>query len=223
MKGFLLLLFSFLTFIAIGQVQDPNSPGFDLGTVLPDSNAQQETQGEEGVQQAVAKPYERIKLYTDSITNLISYIGVAEVMDSNNDSLYARAKAWATKAFGSGSGKALFEVDKKGLKLVINGWLPAYAYGNKYNKRTVGKYYFKMTVWLKEERYKYQITNLVHESQKSNEGNTVRNYFEFYYTSPNNIKGNDQLLRFADKDINLMIEQFKKAMLAPPDINEEDW
>jgi hypothetical protein len=167
------------------------------------------------------KPYEKLELYVDSSTNLISYMGVVEQPENSSDSLYIRAKKWAEKTFKGG--KSLYEVDKKNQKIVINGFLPAFAYGNKYGKRPIGKYQFKMTIWFKEERYKYAVSNLVHEGTKANIGSTPRNYFEYYYTSLTNLKGNDQLLRYANKDINAMIDDFKKAMKDPLLVDEDEW
>jgi hypothetical protein len=107
--------------------------------------------------------------------------------------------------------------------LVIKASLPAYAYGNKYTKRSIGKYDFKVTLWIKEGRYKYQINNLVHESIKSKTGNTMRNYFEYYYTTQTNIRQVDQTLRFADKDITAMIENMKKLLADPLFVDEDEW
>jgi hypothetical protein len=232
-KAAAILFFSVFSFTVFAQGQDPKSPGFDFGGAQPDTTAAgvpgDTTQQQQAPAESV-KPYERLVLYVDSVTNLVSYVGVVEPKDINvnpdettsSDSLYVRAKRWAAKRF-AGGGKTLFDVDKKNQKLVINGWMPAYAYGSKYTKRNIGKYEFKMSVWFREGRYKYQITNLVHEGIKPNDGNAVRNYFEFYYTSPNNIKGNDITLRNADKDINKLIADFKKRMKDPVIVDEEDW
>lgn len=224
MKHTLLIICSILSLSVFAQVQDPNSPGFDTGTPT-DSAAQtdpfSEGSGEE--QEPVAppaKPYERIKLNVDSVTNLITYTGVIEQEESSSDSLYIRAKKWATKQF---NGKPSYEVDKRNQKLIINGSIPAFSYSNKYTKRETGKYNFKMTIWFKEGRYRYAITNLVHEGIKGNAGSAPRNYFEYYYTTTTNIKGYDQILRYADKDLNLLIEGFTKAMREPVVVDEEDW
>lgn len=185
----------------------------------PDFLSQQE---EPKPEEPVVKPYERIVLEFDSGTNLITYSGVVEQPESSSDSLYIRAKKWSTQTF-TGSGKAMYELDKKNQKLVINGSIPAFAYGNKYSKRPIGRFSFKMTVWFKEERYKYQISNLVHEGEKPNQGSAPRNYFEYYYTTTTNIRGCDQILRFADKDLNKMIDDFKKAMKEPRLVDEDEW
>lgn len=225
-KAFILLAISVASLSLLAQTQDPNSPGFDFGTTPTDSGVapiEETPEGEESSQAEVVKPYVRITLNVDSITNLISYVGVVEQEDTGSDSLYIRAKRWANQKFAAGSGKGLFEVDKRNQKLVINGWLTAYAYGNKYTKRDIGKYEFKITVWIKEGRYKYQISNFVHEGVKPAQGSPIRNYFEYYYTSTTSIKANDMTLRFADKDINALIENFKKNMKDPVIVDEEEW
>jgi hypothetical protein len=226
-KAFLLLALGISSLYVFSQTQDPSSPGFDFGTTTPTDTTttptEGETSGEESEQAAVAKPYVRIILNVDSITNLISYIGVVEQEETGSDSLYIRAKRWATQKFAGGASKAIFDVDKKNQKLVINGWLPAFAYGNKYSKRDIGRFEFKVTIWIKEGRYKYQISNFVHEGVKPVQGNASRNYFEYYYTSTTSIKGNDQILRFADRDINLLIENMKKNLKDPVVVDEEEW
>ncbi len=216
-----MLLCSIFSFCAMAQVQDPASPGFDIGAT--DSTSNQGAEGVESEQQPaapIAKPYERIKLSVDSVTNLITYTGVIEQEESPSDSLYSRAKKWAEKQFG---GKPSYQSDKRNQKLVINGYLDAYSYSNKYTKKSIGRYNFKMTVWIKEGRYRYSITNLVHEGIKGNAGEATRNYFEYYYTTTINIKGSDQTLRYADKELNKMINGFVKAMKDPVFVDEEDW
>jgi hypothetical protein len=229
MKRFVVGLSLLFSVPVFAQVQDPTSPGYDpMAAPTTDSmSANQylaEQQGGDGdiTAEVVAKPYERLVLNFDSATNLITYTGIVEQPESSSDSLYLRAKKWAAKSFGANS-KALYEVDKKNQKVIINGYIPAYAYGNKYSKRLIGKFQFKMTVWFKEERYKYNITNLVHEGIKPNEGEAVRNYFEYYYTTTTNVRGYDQVLRFADKDLNKMLDEFKKAMKDPLQVDEDEW
>ena len=213
-------------FVSSAQNQDPNSPGFDFN--FTDSTNLEQTTDENGEKPAEAspvKPYERIVLAMDTLTNLITYSGVVEQEESSSDSIYGRIKTFAAKTFANGAKdpKLMFEVDKKNQKLVIAGVLPAYSYANKYAKKPIGTYQFKMTILIKEGRYKYTISNLVHEATKPNVGTPARNYFEYYYTTTTNIRGVDQILRYADKDINLMIENFKKALKEPVLVDEDEW
>lgn len=226
MKNIVFVVVLFLSFTSWSQVQDPDSPGFDFDMNGGDST-QSETTQEEGAVQEVVKPYERIVLAMDSNTNLIEYTGIVEQEESSADSLYIRTKNFATKYLAGGDGKgksaALFEVDKKSQKVVIDAVMPAYGYQNKYTKKPIGTYHFRMSVWVREGRYKYTITNLVHEGIKPASGVAKRNYFEYYYTTTTNIKGVDMILRWADKDIQEMLANYKKAMREPVFIDEDEW
>jgi hypothetical protein len=227
----LFLAFVFFGAVGFAQIQDPESNSGGYGSENPDSTLQQPQldengnpiEGSEGGEVIPAKPYERIVLTIDSVTNKITYLEVIEQEESGSDSLYTRAKRWAQVRFGKGGDKGLFQDDKKNQRLIINGVLTAYRYNSKYTKRDVGKYYFQMTVWIKEGRYRYQITNLVHEGIKPNNGVPSRNYFEFYYTSPKNVKPYDQLLRDADTDIKKLMADFVKSMKDPIIVDEDDW
>lgn len=226
----LVLALSFFSAAGFAQIQDPEQNSGGYGYDTPDSTQQEQQYDENGnpIEPAEengavpAKPYERIVLSIDSVTNLITYMGVVEQEESGSDSLYTRAKRWAQIRFAKNE-KGLFELDKKNQKLVINGVLTAYRYNSKYTKRDVGRYQFKMTVMIKEGRYKYQITNLVHEGVKPNKGTPARNYFEFYYTSPKNVKQYDLILRDADTDIKKLIADFTKCMKDPIIVDEDDW
>jgi hypothetical protein len=225
MKNIVFGVLLLVSFASWGQVQDPESPGFDFDLTGDSTQSESSEDGDAPAQEA-AKPYERIVLAMDSNTNLIEYIGVVEQEESSGDSLYFRAKNFAnTHLSGDAKGKkgAVYEVDKKGQKLVIDATMPAYSYQNKYAKKPMGSYHFKMTVLFREGRYKYTITNLVHEGIKPAAGDAKRNYFEYYYNTTTNIKGVDAILRYADKDIQEMIVQFKKALREPLFIDEDDW
>ncbi len=223
-----IVLFAILTLLSQfsrAQVQDVNSPGFDFNT--PDSTKVDSSQnGEESSGNPVGKldpamrPYERIILFIDSATNLISYNVIMEQEESGSDSLYARMKRWATAYLGK---DIKIEVDKRNQKLTYIGSTPAYTYVGKYTKRNIGRYEFKITFLIKEGRYKFIITNLVHESVKPAEGKGSRNYFEYYYASTSHIRENDMILRNADKDIHTMINSIITALREPMLVDEDDW
>lgn len=225
--GFAMVGLLLLSLSTEAQVQDSNTPGFDFtnpDTTVVDTGYIEEGTGEGEGQQKIdplTKPYERITLYVDSATNLITYYGIIEQEESGSDSLYLRAKKWAAITFGK---EVKVEVDKRNQKITYIGSIPAYSYINKYSKRPNGKFEFKITFLIKEGRYKYIITNLVHETQKPSEGGkSTRNYFEYYYTSTNNVRLYDSFLRNADKDINKMIDGIIAAMKEPVIVDEDDW
>ena|ERR1043166_3995741 len=223
----LLLVGAVLSSRVNAQVQDPNSPTYDLNytdSTQTDSSASEGTATDSSAKENIdpaLRPYQRMVLTMDSVTNLITYSGVVEQEESGSDSLYTRAKRFANKYLGKGN---IFELDKRNQKLIIAGTVPAYSYPNKYSKRPIGHYEFKMTVLIKEGRYKYTINNLLHEAVKPQAGGKPqRNYFEYYYTTNNNVQLADRILRYADRDLNELIERFKVAMREPKLQDEDDW
>lgn len=225
-KLFVLALLIFASQYSIAQIQDPTSPTYDAtspDTTIVDSNAIIE----ETPAQPVApidpflKPYEKIILNVDSTTNLITYNMIVEQEESGSDSLYVRIKRWIQINLGK---DVKVEMDKRNQKLVYIGNIPAYAYISKYTKREIGRFEFKITFLIKEGRYKFQITNLVHETVKpADGGKSNRNYFEYYYTSTTKIRENDIILRNANKDILKMMENIRFYLKEPALVDEDDW
>jgi hypothetical protein len=211
---------AFLIFLgATAAFAQVDNSGFDWGATEEDST-EQTTDEESKEETVVIKLYERITLNFDSVTNLITYYDVIEQEESSSDSIYIRAKKFLAKEFGK---DIKYEVDKKNQKITATLFIPAYAYTSKYAKRPIGKFEFKLNIWIKEGRYKYQISNLVHETAKPANGNSMRNYFEFYYTTQNNIRTCDQILRYADQDINALIARMKKSLADPIFVDEDEW
>lgn len=216
-------LYSYCSF---AQIQDPNSPGFDAAnpdtTVVDSSGIADPAPGQNGSNiDPSLRTYERLVLNIDSSTNLITYSSVVEQEESGSDSLYIRAKKWATTTLGK---EMKVELDKRNQKLVYIGSIPAYVYMNKYSKRSIGRFEFKITFLIKEGRYKYQITNLVHETVKPADGGKgTRNYFEYYYTSTTRVRENDTVLRNADKDILKMMKGIHATLSEPKLVDEDDW
>jgi hypothetical protein len=220
-KSILTIVLSMLGLFVFAQNQDPNSPVYDYNYTDSTQTTSDSSSTESAAEETV-KVYQRILMPFDSVTNLITYNGIVEQEESGSDSLYARAKRFSEKNLGKG--KALYELDKRNQKLVVNGSIPAFAYINKFNKKTIGKFQFKMTILVKEGRYKYTITNFVHESEVSaSGGKPVRNYFEYYNSSTSNIQAYDKVLRYADKDIKETIQKFQLAMRDPKLLDEDDW
>jgi hypothetical protein len=216
-----LLVFSQIVF---AQGQDQNAPTYDYSytdSTATNANDSSLTDSSSLESENAVPLYKRIVLNLDSNTNLISYNGVIEQEESGSDSLYARAKKFGEKIFGKN--KNIFELQKIGQKLIMNGSINAYSYANKYNKKSIGKYEFKLIVLIKEGRYKYTITNLVHQGPIPANGKPFRNYFEYYYNSTINVRGNDVILRFADKEIKDTIAKFQTSMKDPKLVDEDEW
>ncbi|MCX6186025.1 MAG: DUF4468 domain-containing protein [Bacteroidetes bacterium] len=224
-KSIVTIVICMFGFLGIAQNQDPNSPVYDYNYTDSTQTTHDSTSTGAPVEDSdgmAAKMYQRVIMPFDSSTNLITYSGIMEQEESGSDSLYARAKRFAEKNLGKG--KEMYEIDKRNQKLVVNGSIPAFAYINKYNKKSIGKYQFKITILVKEGRYKYTLTNFVHESEISaSGGKPMRNYFEYYNNSTTNIQSYDKVLRYADKDIKETIQMLQIAMIEPKLSDEDDW
>lgn len=221
-----MLLFGLSVSLASAQVEE-GTPEFDLAEpdssemMEGDSSAQElDENGNPKVAKEAMKPYQRIVLIIDSATNLITYNGVVEQEESGSDSLYIRAKRWVALNLGK---EVKLESDKRNQKLTYIGSIPAYSYLNKYTKRPIGRFEFKLTIFIKEGRYRYQISNIVHESVKPADGKGTRNYFEYYYTSTSKVREHDAILRNANRDILRLIESFKATLREPVIVDEDDW
>jgi hypothetical protein len=226
MKKLLFLSASFLLWSSLAYAQ--NNDEQDIFTDVNQQQDNSDSQSTTTVKRPAAKPFIRMVLPVDSITMLVTYTEIIEQSESLSDSLYKRAKRWAMANFAKNGEKPkdIFEVDKENAKLVINGYIDAYTYTNKYSKLSVGYHKFKMTLWIKEGRYKYTISNLVNESKiTAGDKNTIptKTYFEYYNTTSTNVKNADAVLRGADADLKRMIEVFKKLMKDPIIVDEDDW
>lgn len=232
MKKLILLFWIMVGSLAVAVAQQNDEGGQDLfSDIQPaednnkDSSTSSNTDG--SVKKPEPKPFVRMVLPVDTITNLVTYTEVVEQEESQADSLYERAKKWAVKnftKFGEKS-KEIFEIDKKGAKIVVNGYIDAYMYSGKYSKKNFGYHNFKMTILIKEGRYKYIISNLVNTNKlfPGDKGEPVKTYFEYYNTTTVNPKGADAVLRGADADIRKLIDSFKREMKDRPTVDEDEW
>ncbi len=102
----------------------------------------------------------------DTITNLVTlHAEVVEQDDdgSAEDSLYARTLRWVQAKFGKKAAKSVIIEDVKLKKLVIRGFFDLYMTPNKWVSSKNGMIRFTLTVRYQPGRYKYVISNLIHE------------------------------------------------------------
>lgn len=170
------------------------------------------------------KPYVKIIMPYDTITELITYTGIVEQQDSYYDSLYLRAKRYLIDKF------KLKEKDFKETalnmdKIVMTLQLPYIMQRNKHMQDNVGNLEFKLALRFKDGKYKYDIDHLKHNLPLNAAGQTTPQYayLEYYMRAEKSIVYNDQLLRAADRSINKLIEEIKKALKEPVIIDEDDW
>lgn len=103
----------------------------------------------------------------DTITNLITYSEITTLNDSaKKNELFARAKSCMVHLFKN-SNEVIQNEDKENCVIIGKGLINAYA-------KALGKYYdagfvnFTITIACKDGRYKYVITELVHDGGNSN-------------------------------------------------------
>ena len=92
----------------------------------------------------------------DADTHLIAYQGVVEVPGASKDQLYTRAYDWMLRTFRTSNNV----VQKKEADQVVgSGAWPVIVYN-----QDGGSVVHTLTVYIKEGRYKYVLSNLTHQS-----------------------------------------------------------
>lgn len=179
------------------------------------------------------KPYVRIKMPVDTITELITYEEVVIQDESYYDSLYIRAKRWvhthwgtphATKKRDKKDNAELYTDDVLYEKFKAKVTVPLKVRYNKFSTAEYGQLQFTITMRFKDGRYKYTISNLVHilpETSDKKDINYV--YMEFYMKSERNVVNYDRYLRAADGSIQNLVKDMRKFMREPIEIDEDEW
>lgn len=112
-------------------------------------------------------PADAEKLPIDSRTQRITYEGVVQVPGVSQADLYARATAWVAQAYTSNNA-VLEQQDPAAGQLVVQGELPAAVY-NLYagvlRSSYAGVVRHTLTIYVKEGRYKYVLSNLTHDAK----------------------------------------------------------
>ncbi len=170
------------------------------------------------------KPYVRITMPYDTITELITYTDVVIQDESYIDSLYLRSKKYLMEKFKL-SEKDFKESAKDMDKLIFTVSVPYYMQKNKYVKEEVGTLQFRLTLRFKDGKYKYVIDNLRHNMPANAAGARKAEYvyLEYYMRHDKNIIHNDLLLRAADAEINKIVKEIKKALREPVLVDEDEW
>lgn len=199
------------------STEDPSEYGYDNYDPYYDDEDDKPKKPEK-------KPYVRITMPFDTITELITYTGIVEQEDSYYDSLYLRAKRYLMSKF-SLKDKDFKESSMDMDKIIMTLNLPYHMQRNKYVIQDVGKLEFKLALRFKDGKYKYDIDQLKHLLPENAAGRTQPEYtyLEYYVRSERGVIYNDQLLRAADKQINSFIGEIKKALKEPIEIDEDDW
>ena len=110
-------------------------------------------------------PADAEPLPIDPRTQLITYEGVVPVPGATQAELYARAAAWVASAYPEGS--AVLSPAPAAGELVVRGTRPALVYTpyeGVLRSIYAGVVRHTLTIYVKDGRYKYVLTNLVHDA-----------------------------------------------------------
>ncbi len=97
----------------------------------------------------------------DSITNKIAYQDVIELPNHTAEQLYLKSKEWFSGTFVSG--KNVIDLDdSKGFKIIGKGTINILFKNGLGNVGDGGNVAFKISLFFKDNRYKYIVTDFVH-------------------------------------------------------------
>jgi hypothetical protein len=180
------------------------------------------------------RAYERFAPPLDTISGLITYLSVIEILDQDgveiySDTIYKRAQRWLENEFGKKEAKDFtkssgLNKEGEGYKMIVSGRFPLVVQVNEYNAVPSGEVEFIMELRFKEGRYRYKINNLVHiEPPLAGAKSERRTYFEFYKNQKENVKAGDQILVAANAKINKLITGLYETCKEPIFVDQDDW
>ena len=115
------------------------------------------------------------KLPIDNLTNKITYSEVVYVDSlANKEELFSRAREWFAKAYKSSTNVIQME-DKESGKIVGKALMKVYhkALGSNYPSGYIN---YTISIYLKDGRYKYEVTTFHHTGQLVSGGNRIPDY-----------------------------------------------
>lgn len=192
------------------------------------------------------KKYERFRPPIDTITDLVTYTGVVpftpmpnDVYDGGTiDSLYLRAKIFLLKRYiknyrQSKDPKANvfpkdilvedFKPDGENGRIIIRPTVPLYVRTNEFTKSQWGTVTFKIEIRVKEEKYKYKLTNFVHNTTEKGSEKPIKTYVEYYANTTRGFKGTDQVLIAIDRMVKELIKDLAAVMRDPIVLDPDDF
>lgn len=163
----------------------------------------------------------------------LTYGEVVEVEGVSADELYVRAKSWFAKTYNDAN--SVIKMDDKEAGQIIGKGNFSYTSNVFYGSNgTKGYVNYTISVFVKEGRYKYEITQFFHEGNPLNEGgklsfNLITTASE--YTKKNPAGGKKwktkvwlDIKESIDKDVKFVIKSLKKGMaIQSTGSSNDDW
>jgi len=243
-------LITIVCYASIAQSQtDPIATNnYDTASYIDSSLAMPEEDTSLGADVApIIKPYVRISVPYDTITELVTYMGVVPFRpytypdnstreQGDMDSLYVRARKYLLKKYGKAPNakdpkdnifdKTVLVKESKPDgdvgSIIITPTIKMLVYPTKYLTTQTGTLTFKIEIRVKEDKYKYKVTNFVHHTLDVY-GKPIDTYFEYYYNSKNNPRGYDSYLISIDRLVKQMVKDLGKVMPDPIIKDEDDF
>lgn len=194
----------------------------------------------------VYKKYERFKAPIDTITELVTYMGIVpftpmpnDVYDGGTiDSLYWRAKQYLMQKYikdyrASKNPKDNvfpkdiliedFKPDGENGRIIIRPTVPLYVRTNSFTSTQWGTITFKIEIRVKEEKYKYKFTNFVHNTVEKGTEKPIKTYIEYYANNNRGFKGTDQILIAIDRMVKEIVKDLSRVMKDPIVLDPDDF
>jgi hypothetical protein len=190
-------------------------------------------------------PYVRFVAPMDTLTQKVTYMGVVpfkpmpnEVYDGGDiDSLYWRAKKYLlnsyVKNFRAKTTKDFvfpkdilvedFKPDGENGRIIITPTIPLVLKRGNTNPKDAGTLTFKLEVRVKEDKYKYKVTNFVHHTVEPLTEKQINTYAEFYVNSKHSPRTNDQILLAIDREVKILVKSLNVVMKDPIVKDEDDF
>ncbi len=248
MKKLFLILTISLSASAIAQTEnDPFGTSYNYDSTNYD-NGYTDTEYNNEPESAATPaflPYVRFKAPMDTITQLVTYMGIVpftplanDIYDGGNmDSLYWRAKKFLlnlyVKNFRAKTTKDFvfpkdllvedFKPDGDIGRIIITPTIPLIIQKGRSNPSENGSITFKIDLRVKDDKYKYKVTNFVHHTKEALTEKPINNYAEYYVNSKHSVRSNDQILLAIDREVKLLIKTLSTVMKDPIIKDEDDF
>lgn len=148
----------------------------------------------------------------DATTEKVSFTDVVTVSDATKDQLFNRAKSWMTNYYKNEQ----FAINNKEEGRLTREGMFAKTYNQGNGKTSTDKHNYNISVFIKDGKYKYEITDLV-----ANDGKELEKVYEMLQ-----VINRPKLIRYVNQQIYEGVEEvvksLKAAMLVDPK-SKTDW
>jgi hypothetical protein len=165
---------------------------------------------------------------SDSASGKITYQGVCIVDSVNAKELFSRSKIWFANTYNS-SKEVIQNIDSD--NYIIIGKAQMRAHAQSFGERTWGYVKYSITIYCKDNRYKYVISDFYHEGDKyasastyiPSVGHFTINTLESGGFSSYRKKDFDKLCIEINDNVNQLIKSLKNDMSKKLETKSDEW